>query len=333
MQPRSVQVGPLAAASATKIALAQSPGAAGALVLNGAAGTAVANNICLSQSGTSGTPLIINGGLEQTRYVSPTSGLSGATIAALPIAGPIYITSAGNDSAITFAVVGLNGNGATVTETLHGTNTSVVASVNSYKAILSITPSGNTASTVTVGAMGFATLDTARNVIFTSGGNDSSVTIAISGTDWAGTPISESLAGGNAAAVSTVLDYLTIMRITVSAATATTIEVGTNGIAGSQWINLDEWAPGPVAGQCVGSGTVNYSVETTNDDPNSYGNPVARSAVTWDTTLPPTAVVDATATQSFALAVSPVFCRILLNSESGSGFVRMTLAQNGAVPY
>jgi hypothetical protein len=45
MQPRVVTVGPLAAASATNIALAQSPGAAGALALNGAVGSFSANNI------------------------------------------------------------------------------------------------------------------------------------------------------------------------------------------------------------------------------------------------------------------------------------------------
>lgn len=334
MQPRVCQVGPLAAATATKIGLAQTPIAAGALALNGAAGTATANNICASQSGTTATPLIINGALAQKRYVAPTSGVVGATLAVLPLVQPIYITSAGDDSGITFAVVGMDVNNATLTETITGTNTSVVASVNSYKAIRSITPSGNTALTVTVGAMGFATLDTARQVIFTSAGTDTGITITISGTDWAGTPIGETLAGGSSGTpVATVLDYLTVQNVKVSGATASTISVGTNGIAGSPWVKLDAWAPGPVAGQCVVSGTANYSVETTNDDPNSYGNPVIRSAVTWDTTLVPSSVVAASATQSFALAVSPTLVRVLLNSETGSGSVRMTLVQDGAVPY
>lgn len=331
MQPRVVTVGPLAAPSATKIALSQSPAAAGALALNGAAGSAVANNICTSQSGTAATPLLINGVLKQTRYVSPTMGVTGATIAVLPTAGPIYLTSAGNDSSITFAVVGMDANNGTLTETLHGTNTSVVASLNSYKAILSITPSGNTASTVTVGAMGFAALDTARNVIFTSGGNDSGITITITGTDWAGAPIDESLAGGNVAAVSTVLDYLTVTQVKVSGAAATTIEVGTNGVAGSQWINLDPWAQGAIAGQCVVSGTVNYTVQTTNDDPNSYANPVARSAVTWDSNF--AGITAGTTSTQFGLAQAPLWMRLLLNSETGSGSVRMSIAQSSAVPY
>ena len=153
MQPRVVQAGPLVAATATKIALAQTPVAAGALALNGAAGAAVANNICLSQSGTAATALLLNGALSQTRYVSPTSGKTGATIAVIPdvrstapyasavytasTGGAIYITSAGNDSAITFAVVGMDFNNTTIKETITGTNAGVVASVNSYKSILS----------------------------------------------------------------------------------------------------------------------------------------------------------------------------------------------------
>lgn len=328
MQPRVTQVGPLAASGATKIALSQSPTAAGALALNGAAGAVTANNICTSQSGKAATALTINGALARTRYVSPTVGVTGATIAALPAVEPIYLTSAGNDSAVTFAVVGLGVNGSTVAETLGGTNAGVVASVNSYSAILSITPSGNTASTVTVGTMGFATLDTARRVIFTSGGNDSGITITISGTGQSGTPISETVTGVNGAAASTVLDYLTVTKVSVSGATATTIEVGTNGIAASPWIRLDAWTPGPVSGQCTVSGTVNYSVQVTNDDPNSYANPVAPSAVTWTTV-----VSSVTGSQSFNLSGAPAWCCVLLNSETGTGSVSMTLIQNGSVPY
>ena len=331
MQPRVAQVGPLAASSATKVALSQSPTAAGALALNGAAGTATANNICLSQSGTASTPLLLNGALKQIRYVSPTVGVTGATIAMLPSVQPIYLTSAGNDSSITFAVVGMDVNNGALTETLTGTNAGVVASVNSYKAILSITPSGNTASTVTVGAMGFATLDTARNIIFTSGGNDTGVTITISGTNWAGTPISETVTGASGAAASTVLDYLTVTQVKVSAATATTITVGTNGVAGSQWINLDPWADGKVSGQCVVSGTVNYTVQTTNDDPNSYANPVSPSAVIWDSSF--AGIPAGTGSVQFGLAEAPLWMRVLLNSETGTGSVRMSIAQSSAVPY
>src|SRR6185312_14498003 len=327
MQPRVVQVGPLVAPTATNIALAQSPIAAGALALNGAAGGAVANNICLSQNGTAATALIINGALKQARFAAPTSGVAGAVIAVLPVISPIYITSAGNDNALTWAVIGMDRNNAALSETISGANAGVSASANSYKSILSITPSGNTASTVTVGAMGLATLDTARRVLFTSSGTDTGLTISISGTDWAGVPISETLIGGSSGTpVYTVLDYLTVTHVSVSGATAGTISVGTNGVASSQWINLDTFAMGTVNIQAVASGTVNYTVETTNDDPASYGNPIARSVVTWDAASG--GLINQTLSASYGFPQTPLYMRVLLNSNTNPGYVRMTAVQH-----
>ena len=331
MQPRVVQAGPLVAPTATKIGLSQTPVAAGALVLNGAAGSAVANNICLSQSGAAATSLIINGALAQTQYASPTIGATPVTVGWLGTPGPIYITCAGDEHLHTFAVVGLDVNNVVLTETITGTNASVLASLNSYRSILSITPSANTTSTVTVGAMGFATLDTARQVIFTSNGVDTGITITISGTDWAGTPINESLAGASGAAVATVLDYLTITQVKVSGATASTIEIGTNGVCGSPWINLDQWAMGSVAFQAVASGTVNYTVQTSDDDPNSYANPVRRSSVTWDSNQ--AGMTGATASAAGGLSVAPIWMRVLLNSQTNPGYVRLSVSQSSVVPY
>lgn len=351
MQTRVAQAGPLAAATATKIALAQSPTGAGFLALNGAAGTATANNICTSQSGTASTPLIINGVLKQTAYTNPVQGFPATTIAMIPVTqlisgkdgyqnsvgSPIYITSAGNDSAITFKIIGTAVGRASppivISETVTGANASVVASANAYKTIISITPSGNTASTVTVGAMGFATLDAARNVIFTSSGTDTGITITISGTDWAGTAISETVTGGSSGVVaSTVLDYLTVTSVQVSGATAGTISVGTNGVCGSPWINLDPWAQGTLSFQCVATGTVNYTVDTSNDDPNSYANPVARSAVTWDTAYAGAATQ--TGSKLLGIGQAPLWIRVVLNSETGTtANVRMSVSQQGAVPY
>lgn len=336
MQPRVTQVGPLVVGSTTKIALSQTAPAAGYLALNGAAGDSTANNICLSQSGTAATPLLINGALKQTLYVNPIGGFTAPTIAMLPNTGsPITITSAGDDHLITFRIVGKpyspqSGAAANISETVTGSNASVVASANSYQSIISITPSGNTASTVTVGAMGFATLDVARQVLITSGASDAGITFTITGGDWAGSPISEVLTGGAATAVS-VNDYLTINSIQASGATASTVTVGTNGVAGSPWVNLDAWANGPMFGQCSVSGTVSYTVQTTNDDPDSYANPIARSLVVWDSAL--VNVATQTGLKSFTLPASPAWIRVVLASQTNPGFVRMTIAQSGAVSY
>ena len=354
MQPRTCQVGPLAAPSVANIAVSQTATGAGALALTGTTTlNTVANNVCLSQAGTAATALLLNGALCRARYSAPTMNVTSANVAYIPNPSmvrtasqttnlfesdqgqPITITSAGNDSAITFSVVGVRANpsglNATFTETVRGTNAGISSTLWSYILILSITPSGNTAANVTVGTSGMALLDTARRVLITSAGNDSGITFTITGLDWSGQEISEVLTGGNAAAVYSVLDYLGVLKIVVSGATASTVTVGTNGVASSQWVNLDTWAGGTVATQCVVSGTVNYTVQLSNDDPNSYGNPVARSAVTWDGTAAGSNVTNATTNQTWA-GIPVGWARVLLNSNTNPGYVRMTLVQHLNAP-
>jgi hypothetical protein len=353
MIPHVVQVGPLVAPSATNIAAAQSPAAAGYLALNGSTSSPTANNICLSQSGTAGKALLINGALAQTQYSAPTLGLSLGKIAHIPSLNmheltrsattnafspnngqPIYITSAGNDSTNTFTVTGYVTQPGTTqpiltTETITGTNGSIVASANSYTTILSITPTNNTGAAVTIGTTGMSLLDKARRVLFTSSGTDTGLTITITGTDWAQNIISESLTGGSSGSpVYTVNDYLTVQSVKVSGATAGTMSIGTNQVASSPWINNDLWAAQALTGQCVVSGTVNYTVQVTMDDPNSYSN--SFSPPIWDSSI--SGVVSATASTTFA-AQPGAWTRLLLNSNTNPGYVRMTIGQFGAVPY
>lgn len=355
MQPRVVTVGPLVAPSANNIVVSQSPTAAGALALTGTlTQNTVANNVCLSQSGTAATPLLMNGALCRAQYSAPTMNLSLANVAYIqnpnadqtknrttnifsPDQGqPIYITSAGNDSAITWTVVGILagrvGVNAVNTESVKGTNAGISGTQKDYLVVFSITPSGNTASTVTVGTSGLALLDTARRVLITSGGTDTGITFTITGLDWAGTEISEVLTGGsNGTPVFSVLDYLAVTKVVASGATASTVTVGTNGIASSQWLPFDTWAMGTAQIQCVVSGTVNYTVQTTMDDPNSYGNPVSRSAVTWDGTNG--GLIAQTASGSYGFAQVPAYIRVLLNSQTNPGSVKMTAAQHLSAPY
>lgn len=106
--------------------------------------TASANNICLSQAGTANTNLTINGAL-----------VSGG-VATLDTARRVIVTSAGNDSGITFKLSGTNGFGMPVSETLAGANGGAAQSVNDFATITGVIPSGNTAANVTVGTNGVA---------------------------------------------------------------------------------------------------------------------------------------------------------------------------------
>jgi len=105
-----------------------------------------------------------------------------------------------------------------------------------------------------------------------------------------------------------------------------TVSVGPNAVGGtaSPLVRLDEWAPGLVGIQVNVSGTVNYTVQSTMDDPNSPTNPVAAGSMTWVNSND-TNVVNATTTQQTNFMFAPIFVRVLLNS--GTGTVTMTVVQ------
>lgn len=317
MRKVTVTVGALVSASATNIATAQRPYAAGSIALIGSLSNAVATSVCASQA-PAAAAFTING-------TAATDG-----IAYLLWPSYIYITSSGDDSSRTAIIKGIDVNGTSVTETVTLTNAQSVASANAYWKVLSITPSGAIAANVTVGSYTKATLDTARRVLITTNANETSKTFTVYGTNWAGDLISEVITGVTSSTVSSVLDYLTVYRIAVSAALAGNITIGTSGVAGSPWVRFDDWAPGGTAIQCTASGTVNYTVQSTLDNPNDATNSVAPSAVTWVASSD-TAVVGATSTQQSNFLFAPSYARVLLNSGSGSVTMNVLQGSNGPI--
>lgn len=179
-------------------------------------------------------------------------------------------------------------------------------------------------------AGGVAVLDTPRRILFTPAGNESANTFTVTGTNWSGQPISETLAGGNATATYTALDYATVTRITIANNAAGAITVGTNGVASSPWVHLDEWALPQVALQCNATGTVSYTVQQTLDSPNGATYSLSPAKMVWINSSD-TNVVNATTSQQSNYAYAPVWTRVLLNS--GSGSVTMRASQFGVVPY
>ncbi len=127
--------------------------------------------IATSQAGTASVALILNGALAKTgqpvpsnagtisqvkangtSYLQPGAGLPiSGTAAVLGAAQPVLIASAGNDSGITFKIVGLGPSGELISESLSGANVGTATSANLYSVVYSITPSAATAANVTVG--------------------------------------------------------------------------------------------------------------------------------------------------------------------------------------
>jgi hypothetical protein len=123
-----------------------------------------------------------------------------------------------------------------------------------------------------------------------------------------------------------------VTRISVNANLTANVTVGDGGtpLAATPWVRLDEWAQAQTSIQCTASGTVNYTVQSSNDDPNSATNPVLPQNVTWITTND-TNAVGATTSILTNYLISPLWVRVILNT--GSGSVTATVIQAGVAPY
>jgi len=206
-----------------------------------------------------------------------------------------------------------------------------IAAASANNIALSQVVSG--ASNVTLnGALvsgGVATLDVPRRVLITNVGNDSGITFTVYGTTFGGASVTEVLQGTSGSTVASTVDFKTVTRIATSGSTSVSgITVGTNGVAGSRWLRLDNWADAQTAIQCNATGTVNYTVQVTMDDPNDPVSPVGIASVTWLNTNDGDAVT-AVGDVFTNFDWTPSYARLLLNS--GSGSVSGTFAQFNVV--
>jgi hypothetical protein len=196
------------------------------------------------------------------------------------------------------------------------------------------------ATTVTVGPLATASanngstagvLDTPRRVLFTQAASESGKTFTLVGTDANGSTQTEVLtAAASATTVHSALDFSTVTAASISSAASGAITIGTNGVASSRWVRLDEWANPTATIQVTVSGTVNYTVQQTMQDPNSPTNPVLPYLVNW-TDAPDPNVVGSTGTFGSSFTNSPLWVRVLLNSETGTGSLSAVIAQSGVV--
>ena len=341
-----VTVGPLATADADGVSLSQTAAAAQYLVVNGAlaAGTFDADSICASQTPTGAGALTINGALATTNPVAGAGGTAAAGSATVRFATPtrIYITAAGDESGRTFTVVGTVqsptsfGPGAVVSETITGPNANTVASDNLYSTIISVSVDAATAGALTVGHSGTATMDKARRVSIASGGDDTSITFTLTGTDWNNDPISEVVTGVSGAAASSVLSYKTVTSVKTSAAAASTLIVGTNTTADSPPVYFDRLAANAqVAIQVDGVSTPTWTVQQTLNDPTVITNQLPTPTYQWSPSSikwvnhPDTALVGSTVISGVqgTYAAAPVMSRVSMTTSSTTAAVTAQFVQ------
>jgi hypothetical protein len=192
-----------------------------------------------------------------------------------------------------------------------------LAAASANNICLSQTPTSTFTINGALASGGIATLDVARRVLFTPAGNESAKTFTIVGTAANGSTLTEVIAGTNATAFYTNLDFKTVTSITISSAAAAAITVGTNTIASSPWVRFDEFAMPQTAIQCTVSGTVTYTVQQTLQDPNSATDPVNAYSVTWLNSSD-AAVVNAGSSAQTSYQYSPTFAKVTITAGTGS---------------
>ena len=113
-----------------------------------------------------------------------------------------------------------------------------------------------------------STLTPPRYVTITSAGNDSGRTFTVTGVGPNGESQIENITGANGGTATSNKTFASVESIFVDDATAGAVEAGAAQSGYSQWIPLDIYTPNQVTTISASvSGTVNYSIEYTNEDP------------------------------------------------------------------
>jgi hypothetical protein len=166
---------------------------------------------------------------------------------------------------------------------------------------------------------GVATL-TVPAVLIAYSQASSTINFVVTGTGPAGQSQVETLAVTASGNLTGSLSFATVTNITSSAAAPSTISIG-NGVPGyTAWLPLDIYTPNQVTNiSAKTSGTVNYSVEYTNEDP--FNTSIQQLAVPH-----PNASLTAS-TKDETQFTTTLMRAVRLKINSGDGSVRFTVVQ------
>lgn len=166
---------------------------------------------------------------------------------------------------------------------------------------------------------GVATL-TVPAVLTAFSEKSATVNFVVTGTAPNGASQTETLAVTASGTVTGSLSFATVTSVVADAATSATISLG-NGVPGyTAWIPLDIYTPNQVTNiSAKASGTVNYSVEYTNEDPFNTG--IQQLAVPH----PAGSLTAATGDETHFTTTLMRAVRLKINS--GNGSVRFTCVQ------
>ena len=171
---------------------------------------------------------------------------------------------------------------------------------------------------------GIVTFDFPRVVIIDTAGDESGITFTVAGT-YNGRTLTDTVTGIASGATGTTTKHFdTVRSVSVSAALASTVEVGTTDVASTTWAKLAHLtAPFSASVAAVVAGTINYTVQYTYDDPVDTAEPLA-----WNIS----ALASKTTTLDTALTAPVQAIRVLRNTFSGTpsaDYVIVTVLQAG----
>ena len=166
------------------------------------------------------------------------------------------------------------------------------------------------------------TLTPPRFVTITSAGDDTGVTFTITGTRPGGSTQTEVVTGANAGAATSTLTFATVTSIAISGASAAAVEAGFSQSGYSDWYPMDIYTPNQVTSiSATVSGTVNYDIQYTNEDP--FDRTITQTAVAHPATGG--AFTGASTNQTHSSTTLMRAIRYKINS--GSGTIRLTITQ------
>lgn len=280
-------------------------------------GAASSNNIAASQSGSAGVVLTLNGSAAVRLATTSTAAVApGGTVIPLASVSGVVVGNTISDSTAPTAFV----SGTQVTAV--GT-----ASVSVWPPV---SDTAGVGSGDTIVISGVATIDTSsannsaigRRVVFAYTGSDTTFTIV--GTNSTGNVITDVVTGVSGAGQSN-LDFVTVTSVTPTGGGLTSVTVGTNGVGSSPWWMANYYSNNDVNlgfSVEVVSGSVNYTIQHTYDDPN---NLMAGAAYPLPYNHPIVSNQNATLDGAYTTPVSAA--RVLVNS--GTGVLRVRFLEAG----
>lgn len=178
-----------------------------------------------------------------------------------------------------------------------------------------------TAAGVALRLNNVVTLDAPRQLTITSTSDPASaVSYTIYGTNAAGQPIIETnVSTGAGVPFLTQQSFATVTQIVVTGGLGNMVSFGTSATATSPWVMFDPYTDVAVVTKAVTmGGTPTWTIQISNDDPNSPTNPVPASQVNWQSD-PDATFVGATTPRIGGWAFVPLWARLFLTTASPAG--------------